>query len=471
MVMFMRRTKIVCTIGPKTESADALKKLARAGMNVARLNFSHGNYEEQGKKIENLKELNKGLSNPVAILLDTKGPEIRTGDLKKDICLKKGDTFTFSVKDTIDEVMGTTLSYKQIIQDIKVGNMIYVDDAMLEFKVKDISGHKIICRVQNDGILCSRKGVNVPGIDIHLPSLTEKDIEDINFGILHDVDYIAVSFVRNKKDVVKLRKFLREKGASTQIIAKIEHMHAVREFESILEVSDGIMVARGDLGIQMPFEELPMVQKEIIEKCNIAGKPVITATHMLNSMVDNPRPTRAEVTDVANAILTGTDAVMLSQETAKGEYPMESVTVMDKICRATEEKMDSKISTKVSKKSVTDIVGQAVALISENIKADAILTFTQTGRTASSLSKYRVRSPIYAMTPEDKVLRTTALTWGVSAHKIPGGYKSTDVMITDGIESLKERGALKSGDIVIITAGVPIGVSGGTNLSEVRKVR
>ncbi|RLG12691.1 MAG: pyruvate kinase [Candidatus Nanohalarchaeota archaeon] len=469
-MMFMRRTKIVCTIGPKTESLDALRKLARAGMNVARLNFSHGNYDEQGKKIENLKELNKGLSNPVAILLDTKGPEIRTGDLEKDICLKKGDKFTFTVKDTVDEVMGTTLSYKHIIHDIKAGDMIYVDDAMLEFNVKDISGHKIICRVQNDGLLCSRKGVNVPGIDINLPSLTEKDIEDINFGILHDVDYIAVSFVRNKNDVLKLRKFLSEMGATMRIISKIEHIHAVHDFESILEVSDGIMIARGDLGIQMPFEELPMIQKDIIEKCNSVSKPVITATHMLNSMVNNPRPTRAEVTDVANAILTGTDAVMLSQETAKGEYPIESVKVMDKICRATEIKMDSRISTKVSKKSMTDIVGQAVALISENIKADAILTFTQTGRTASALSKYRVKSLIYAMTPEDKVLRTTALTWGVSAHKISAGYKSTDVMINEGIESLKEKGVLKSGNVVIITAGVPLGVSGGTNLSEVRKV-
>ncbi len=470
MVIFMRRTKIVCTIGPKTESLDALKNLARAGMNVARLNFSHGDYEEQGKKIKNIKELNKGLKNPVAILLDTKGPEIRTGDLKKDISLKKGDKFTFTVKDTTDDEMGTTLSYKQIIDDIKVGDMIYVDDAMLEFKVKDIVEHKIICRVQNDGLLCSRKGVNVPGIEINLPSLTEKDIEDINFGILHDVDYIAVSFVRNKKDILTLRKFLCDKGATTRIIAKIEHIRAVSEFETILEVSDGIMVARGDLGIQMPFEDLPMVQKEIIEKCNIAGKPVITATHMLNSMVDNPRPTRAEVTDVANAILTGTDAVMLSQETAKGEYPFESVKVMDKICRATEKKMDSKISTRVSKKSMTDIVGQAVALISENIKADAILTFTQSGGTASSLSKYRVKSPIYAMTPEDKVLRTTALMWGVFAHKIKGGYKSTETMIGDAIASLKEKGALKSGNIVIITAGVPIGVSGTTNLSEVRKV-
>ncbi len=466
----MRKTKIVCTIGPKTESFEALKKLAKAGMNVARLNFSHGSHEEQGNKIKNIKELNKQLKNPIAILLDTRGPEIRTGDLKKDIPLKRGDTFTFTIKDTTDEEMGTTLSYRHIISDIKEGDMIYVDDGMLEFRVKKIIGHKIICKVKNNGILSSRKGVNVPCIELDLPSLSEKDIEDINFGIFHDIDYIAVSFVKRKNDILKLRKFLKQKGASPRIIAKIEHIKAVQEFEDIMDVSDGIMLARGDLGIQMPFEELPMVQKEIIKKCNTAGKPVIIATHMLNSMVENPRPTRAEVSDVANAIFSGTDAVMLSQETAKGDYPIESVKVMDKICCAAENKMESKISTKISKKSATDIVGQAVALISENIKADAILTFTQTGRTACSLSKYRVKSPIFAMTPEEKILRTSALVWGVFAHKIHNGYKSTDVMINDGINLLKEKHALKSGDTVIITAGVPIGVSGTTNFAEVRKV-
>lgn len=466
----MRKTKIVCTIGPKTESMDALKKLAKAGMNVARLNFSHGDYAEQGKKIEKLKELNKTLKNPIAILLDTKGPEIRTGVLKKDIHLKKGDTFTFTVEDTIDEQMGTTLTYKQIIDDLKKGNLIYVDDGMIEFQVKEIKDKRIICTVKNDGILCSRKGVNVPGIDINLPSLTEKDIEDINFGILHDIDFIAVSFVRHKKDIQKLRLFLKEKGASTQIIAKIEHIHAVQEFEDILEVSDGIMVARGDLGLQIPFEELPMIQKDIIEKCNQAGKPVITATHMLNSMVENPRPTRAEVSDVANAILMGTDAIMLSQETAKGRYSIESVITMDKISLATEKKMKSNLGTKISQKRATDIVAQAVAHISENLEAKAILTFTQTGRTSRCLSKYRVRCPIYALTPKDKVVRILNLMWGVFAHKISDGYRSTDVMINDGIEQLKEKGLIKSGDTVIITAGTEIGVSGTTNLAEVRTV-
>lgn len=466
----MRKTKIVCTIGPKTESLEALKKLAKAGMNVARLNFSHGTYEEQGRKIKNLKELNNHLKNPIAILLDTKGPEIRTGDLKNDISLKKGDTFTFSVKDTTDIEMGTTLSYRQIVNHIKKGDMIYVDDGMLEFQVKEINNHNIICKVKNDGLLCSRKGVNVPGIEVYLPSLTEKDIEDISFGILHDVDFIAVSFVRHKNDIIKLRKFLKEKGVSTQIIAKIEHIKAVNDFDEILEVSDGIMVARGDLGLQMPFEEIPMIQKEIIEKCNALGKPVITATHMLNSMVENPRPTRAEVTDVANAILSGTDAVMLSQETAKGKYPIESVEVMSKICIATERKLPSKVSATLAKKSATDIVAQAVALISENIGSEAILTFTQTGKTASSLSKYRVKSPIYALTPDAKILRTTSLMWGVFAHKIAAGYKSTDIMVNDGIELLKDKNILKSGDMVIITAGTQIGVSGTTNLAEVRKI-
>lgn len=471
MVIIMRKTKIVCTIGPKTSSIDSLKQLAEAGMDVARLNFSHGTHEEQEAKIRNIKELNRHLKNPIAILLDTKGPEIRTGDLKKDIPLKKGDTFTFTIEDTIEDDMGTTLSYKDVIRDIKHGETIFVDDGMLEFEVKEIKGKKIICTVKNDGLLCSRKGVNIPGIEVDLPSLSEKDIEDISFGILHDVDFIAVSFVKHRNDIIKLRKFLKEKGASSQIIAKIEHIRAVKEFENILEVSDGIMVARGDLGLQIPFEELPMIQKEIIEKCNDAGKPVITATHMLNSMVEYPRPTRAEVTDVANAILSGTDAVMLSQETAKGKYPVESVIVMDKICRATEKRMCSKVTTKITRETVTNIVSQAVALVSENIKADAIISFTQTGSTAGSLSKYRVKSPIYALTPDDKILRTTTLLWGVYAYKIPSGYTSTDVMINDGIELLKQKKAIKSGDTILITAGAQIGVSGTTNLSEIRKVR
>ncbi|MBU4246183.1 MAG: pyruvate kinase, partial [Nanoarchaeota archaeon] len=317
--------------------------------------------------------------------------------------------------------------------------------------------------------LSSRKGVNIPGISINLPALSDKDVNDINFGIKNEVDYIAVSFVRRPEEITALRKLIKDEGASTLILAKIEHMDAVNNFDKILEVSDGILVARGDLGVQVPFEEIPIIQSRLIAKCNKAGKPVITATHMLNSMTDYPRPTRAEVSDVANSVLNGTDAVMLSAESAKGKYPVESVAVMDKICRATEKTLESNIEKMISGKTVPEIIARAVAQSAEVVGAKAIITFTITGNTAQTISKFRTKVPIFAMTVSDKIIRATSLSWGVYSFRMRE-YSSTDTMIKDGLSILKEKGALAKGDLIVITSGVPLGKAGMTNLAEIRRV-
>lgn len=466
----MRKTKIVCTIGPASESMETLLALADAGMNVARLNFSHGDYGEHGERIKKIKEINKRLAHPVAVLLDTRGPEIRTGALEKDILLKEGGKFTFSTDGAIDEERGTTVSYADLARDVKKGDKIFVDDGMLEFEVIKTEKAKIVCRVQNSGILSSKKGVNVPAIDIQLPALSEKDIEDINFGILHEVDFIAVSFVRTKKDVLDVKKILEEKKSLARVIAKIEHASAVRNFDDILSAADGIMIARGDLGLQIPFEDVPLIQREILEKCNLAGKPVITATHMLNSMVENPRPTRAEVSDVAASVLGGTDAVMLSAETAKGKYPLESVKTLDTVCRKSEEAIKPAFERIKEGGSVFEIVGHAVAHAAESLKARAILTFTATGNTAGMLSRYRTRMPVYALTPEPKIKRVLSLLWGVYAFELVGNFRTSDEMISSGINMLLQKEALKKGDTVVVTAGVPVGKTGVTNLAEIRVV-
>ena len=465
----LRMTKIVCTIGPKTEPLEMLEKLANAGMNVARLNFSHGNYEEHGMRIKRIKELNKKRTQPIAILLDTQGPEIRTGILKDDIKLSTGDKFTFTIADKFEGKMGTTITYKQIVKDIKKGDVILVDDGMLEFEVEKVSAKDVACKVLNSGTLSSRKGVNIPGININLPALSEKDIEDIKFGVKNDVDYIAVSFVRKPEDITNLRKLVKSEGANTLILAKIEHMDAVNNFDKILEAADGVMIARGDLGVQVPFEEIPTIQSALIAKCNKAGKPVITATHMLNSMTDYPRPTRAEVSDVANSVLNGTDAVMLSAESAKGKYPVESVVAMDKICRAVERTLENNIEKMNAGKNVPEIIARAVAQSADVVGAKAIITFTITGNTAQTISKFRTKVPIFAMTVSDKIIRATSLSWGVYSFKMHE-YSSTDTMIKDGLSILKEKGALAKDDLVVITSGVPLGKAGMTNLAEIRRV-
>lgn len=467
----MRKTKIVCTIGPASDSEETLRALADAGMNVARLNFSHGDYKEHGARIKRIKRMNRGLAHPVAILLDTRGPEIRTGYFEKDIELKKGDTFTFRTKDSIDEELGTTVTYAKLSSDVKAGDHIFVDDGLIEFEVMQVKDEKIACKVLNDGTLSSRKGVNIPGVDIHLPSLAEKDIEDINFGILHEVDFIAASFVKTKKDVVRIRKILDKKKSSARVIAKIEHSIAVKNIDEIIDSADGIMIARGDLGLEIPFEEVPLVQAEIFEKCNLAGKPVITATHMLNSMIDSPRPTRAEVSDVAGSILGGTDAVMLSAETAKGKYPVESVKVFDKICKKADDAVKPNFDIPVRKgESVFEIVAHAVANAAERMNAKAILTFTSTGNTACMLARYRSHVPVFAFTRNAQIRKKLSLVWGAESFQLDKTSGTSDKMITKGICALLENKIIKKGDTVVITAGISVGKAGVTNMAEIRVV-
>ncbi len=382
----MKKTKIVCTIGPASEGEDTLKEMISAGMNVARLNFSHGDYEEHGARISMLKRVREELGQPIAILLDTKGPEIRTGDFKEnEVFLTEGQEYTLTTRDIPGDNKLCSISYKDLPGDIKAGDTILIDDGLVALKVEEvIGGEDVRCIVLNNGVIKNHKGINVPGVHINMPPLTDKDKTDIAFGIENGIDFIAASFVRNAEDVLAIREFLRENQAEhIQIISKIENGEGVDKIDKIIDVSDGIMVARGDLGVEVPAEELPLLQKRIIRKCNKVGKPVITATQMLDSMIRNPRPTRAEVTDVANAILDGTDAIMLSGETAMGKYPVESVATMSQIAKRTEEAMDyfrlfvDRESEKES--TITDAISHATCNIAMSLGAEAILTGTSSG--------------------------------------------------------------------------------------------
>ncbi|NOR84641.1 pyruvate kinase [archaeon] len=463
----MKKTKIVCTIGPASEDEETLNKLISAGMNVARLNFSHGDYEEHKARITKIKKINKTIEFPVAILLDMQGPEIRTGALKKDINLKTGDTLTLTTtKDNLEKI---NVNYKRLPKDVIIGGEIFIDDGLISLEVIKTTTTDVICRVLNNAILGSRKTVNLPGADVKMPSFTDKDWQDIKFGLEQDIDYIAVSFVRTKKDIMDLRKFLGIKNGEVGIIAKIEHPKAIENFDEILEVSDGIMIARGDLGVEIPLEKVPMYQYEIIKKCNHVKKPVITATHMLNSMIENPRPTRAEVTDVANAIINGTDAIMLSGETAKGKYPVKSVKIMSKIALEIEKTIKPHIKDKIDNKNIPNIVSNSVALAAINLNARAIATFTKTGITASMLSKYRPQMPIYALTPKKEVLRKLALMWGVFPIYLK---EHTDLkkMVETGLNLLKTKNHITKNDYVVLTAGTKVGKTGTTNFAEIVKI-
>ena len=468
---FKRMTKIVCTIGPKTFSYEMLEKLALAGMNVARLNFSHGNYEQHKTTISRIKKLNDTLEHPIAILLDTQGPEIRTGILKTEIKIKKGTRFIFSTNDVFSgETQGTTLSYKHTHEILKTGNTILVDDGMLEFEVQSIDKTEIYCIALNSGVLKSRKGVNLPGISVDMPTISEEDLNDIDFGIENDIDFIALSFVKNAKDVIKIRNRIKSKNAETLLISKIEHIDAINNFNEILEASDGIMVARGDLGINMPFEEIPAIQKKLIKKCNEAEKPVITATHMLNSMIDNPRPTRAEVSDVANSMLNGTDAVMLSAESASGNYPLESVEVLDKICRATEKDLKSKIYTHYpNSKKIASMLGKAVVLSAEAINAKAIIALTETGQSVFNLSKYKSKIPIFAMATSIKTRRLTSLCWGVYSFSLIE-HTLCECMKKESISILKNKNILSNNDFVVISSRLNSDKYNCENIAEIRKI-
>ncbi|XEC96465.1 pyruvate kinase [Paenibacillus tarimensis] len=471
----MRKTKIVCTIGPSSESLENTKKLITAGMNVARLNFSHGDFEEHGNRIKNIRQASEELGNTVAILLDTKGPEIRLGKLKEEpIELVQGDTIVLTTEEILGDRNRVPITYANLPKDVTAGSTILIDDGLIGLTVEEVDGTDIKCRIVNSGQIKSKKGVNVPGVHISLPGITEKDANDIIFGIEQGIDFIAASFVRKASDVLEIRELLEQHNAShIQIISKIENQQGVDNLDEILEVSDGLMVARGDLGVEIPAEEVPLVQKRMIEKCNYAGKPVITATQMLDSMQRNPRPTRAEASDVANAIFDGTDAIMLSGETAAGKYPVESVETMSRIAERAEAALEYreifKKQANAQQTSVTEAISQAVANSAIDLGVKAIITSTESGYTARMVSKYRPKAPIIAVTPTKQVMNRLALTWGV----IPVHGKTaetTDEMFEIAVLGGMETGVVKLGDTVIITAGVPVGRSGTTNLIKIHHI-
>jgi pyruvate kinase len=473
----MRKTKIVCTIGPASESVEKLVELMEAGMNVARLNFSHGDYEEHGARIKNIREAARITGKTVAILLDTKGPEIRTHNMENGaIELKENSEVVISMEEVVGTAEKFSITYQGLIDDVHIGSKILLDDGLIGLEVIDIdrNNKEIRTKVLNSGILKNKKGVNVPGVRVNLPGITEKDAQDILFGIEQGIDFIAASFVRRASDVLEIRELLEQHHAThIQIIPKIENQEGVDNIDEILEVSDGLMVARGDLGVEIPAEEVPLVQKELIKKCNALGKPVITATQMLDSMQRNPRPTRAEASDVANAIFDGTDAIMLSGETAAGAYPVEAVKTMHKIASRAETALQHRdiLSQRIKHTgtTITDAIGQSVAHTALNLDVSAIITPTESGHTARMISKYRPKAPIVAVTSSESVSRKLALVWGVYPC-LGQKVQSTDEMLEMAVEQSLQTGIVKHGDLVIITAGVPVGEAGTTNLMKVHVV-
>ncbi|MCP3025457.1 pyruvate kinase [Halobacillus sp. A5] len=473
----MRKTKIVSTIGPASESVEILTDLINHGMNVARLNFSHGDFEEHGARIKNIREAASVTGKTVAILLDTKGPEIRTGELiNGEAYLEKGSTVYVTMEEIQGDVERFSVTYPGLIDDVHPGSKILLDDGLVELQVEEILKDKneIKTTVLNNGLLKNKKGVNVPNVSVNLPGITEKDAKDIEFGIEQDVDFIAASFVRRASDVLEIKELLERKNAShIQIIPKIENQEGVDNIDDILEVSDGLMVARGDLGVEIPPEDVPLVQKQLIKKCNRAGKPVITATQMLDSMQRNPRPTRAEASDVANAIFDGTDAIMLSGETAAGDYPREAVQTMSNIATKTETGLNYKAildeRSKHSDMTITDAISQSVTHTAINLKVNAVVTPTESGHTARMISKYRPQAPIVAITSSERVNRKLSLVWGVYAVMGPQS-ESTDDMLDVAVDRGLASGVVTRGDRVIITGGVPVGESGTTNLMKVHVI-
>ncbi|UQZ35925.1 pyruvate kinase [Paenibacillus sp. PK3_47] len=468
----MRKSKIVCTIGPASESLENIKKLILAGMNVARLNFSHGDFEEHGNRIKTIRQASQELGKTVAILLDTKGPEIRTGKLEVEpIELVQDEYLTLTTEEILGDQNRISITYSDLPNDVQVGSTILIDDGLIGLTVVDIQGTEIKTRIVNGGTIKSKKGVNVPGVSISLPGITEKDTNDIIFGIGQDIDFIAASFVRKASDVLEIRELLEKHNAShIQIISKIENQEGVDNLDEILAVSDGLMVARGDLGVEIPAEDVPLAQKLMIKKCNIAGKPVITATQMLDSMQRNPRPTRAEASDVANAIFDGTDAIMLSGETAAGKYPVESVLTMSRIAEKAESALNHReifMKQQIAQETtVTEAISQSVAISALDLNAKAIISSTVTGHTARVVSKYRPKSQIIAVTTQERTMRQLSLVWGVTPVFGPEA-SSTDELLETARTGGKNSGLVKAGDLVVITAGIPLGRSGSTNLVKV----
>ncbi|MGN0348579.1 MAG: pyruvate kinase [Roseburia sp.] len=482
----VRKTKIVCTLGPATDKDDVLEKLIEEGMNVARFNFSHGTHEEQMKRLVRLRELRETLKKPVAALLDTKGPEIRLMEFAEGkVELKNGQTFTLTTDEIVGDETRVSITYKDLPQDVHPGDHILIDDGLIDMEVTEIvptagkphaeTGAKpmdIVCRVLNGGTISNKKGVNVPNVPLSMPYISEKDYRDILFAVEQEYDFIAASFVRTADDVFEIRKILEEKGGKgISIISKIENMQGVQNIDEIIRVSDGIMIARGDMGVEIPLEDVPVIQKMIIKKACDAGRMVITATQMLDSMMKHPRPTRAEATDVANAIYDGTSAIMLSGETAAGMYPVESLNTMVRIAIRTEQDINYlqrfKLRQTMSNPDVTNAISHATCTMAADLNAAAIITISKSGRTARMVSKYRPDCPIIGTCLTDRVYRQLALSWGVTPMLIEEKSKAEE-LFDYAVDAAEDAGFIEKGDVVVLTAGLPLGVSGTTNLIKVQ---
>lgn len=472
----MRKTKIICTIGPASESEEELRELMLAGMNVARFNFSHGSHKEQLVKYNRVLKVRKELGLPVATLLDTKGPEIRLRDFEGGkVELVSGQQFVL----TTEEIMGTaeraTISYKNLKNDINVGTTILIDDGLIEMTVEEIKGEDIVCKVINGGFVSNHKGVNVPGAILSMPYISEVDLADIIFGVEHGFDFIAASFVRTREDIQEVRKIVEDRGSKIKIIAKIENMQGIQNLEEIINVADGIMVARGDMGVEIPLEEVPILQKKMIKMAVAQGKHVITATQMLESMIKNPRPTRAEATDIANAIYDGTTAIMLSGESAAGLYPVEAVKTMSRIAERAEQDIDYRGRMQRVKEDrqetpdITTAISYATCSVASDLKAAAIITVTMSGFTANMIARYKPGCQIIGCTLDEKVYRQLNLLWGVNPVMIQK-EQTTDALFEEAVFKAKQAGLVKTGDTVVITAGVPLGVVGKTDMIHVVEV-
>ena len=463
----MKKTKIVCTMGPNADNEQVMRTLVREGMDIARFNFSHGTHEEQQERMNKLKKIRLEEGKHIAILLDTKGPEIRTSVLKdsKKVQLVEGSEFILTTEDIVGDAQRVSITYKGLVDDVSVGGKILIDDGLIELEVTGKNDADIICKVINGGELGERKGVNVPNVPIRLPAITEKDIDDIRFGVEQGVDFIAASFVRNAECILEIKALLRECGAPyTPVIAKIENAEGIKNLDEILRVADGIMVARGDLGVEIPAEEVPYIQKMMINKCKDCFKPVITATQMLDSMIRNPRPTRAEVTDVANAVYDGTDAVMLSGETAQGKYPIEALRMMVHICENTEQHLDyDAILGRMAShrmKDTSSALGYATVSTANKLNARCIVVPTGSGVTARILSKFHPKTELVAVSPDERCLRRMQIYWGVKSYKSIKA-NTTEEICENAMEIVKAKACVETGDIVVLTAGIPSPHVGG----------
>lgn len=472
----MRKTKIICTIGPATDNEDVMRRLMLSGMNVARFNFSHADPEVDKRRFDMIAKLREELGLPVATMLDTKGPEIRLKKFKDNapVVINDGDIFTLTSRDVVGTNEIASISFAGLPRDVDIGSKILINDGLIELQVEKLNATDITCRVIHGGKLSNHKGINVPGVDLSLPYISEADMTDLEFGAQTGFDFIAASFVRSAADVNYLRKFTHSLGwNNVKIIAKIENRDGVNNIDEILEAADGIMVARGDMGVEIPFEQIPAIQKSLISKGYNAGKQVITATQMLESMINNPRPTRAEITDIANAIYDGTSAIMLSGETAAGHYPVETVQTMARIAECTESDIDYAENLlnlgDRPNSSVTDAISHATVTTALDLNAAAIITVTKSGNTAKMISKYRPQCDIIGLTPDPTTCRQMNLSWGVRPALI-GEMSTTDELIAAALKAAKSNGFVKTGDTVVITAGVPLGVSGNTNLLEVETI-